>query len=105
MIRSVLYLTARDDEARAAAVEFFRAERVLERATAEDGCLEATLLRSTGDGPLLVTALWSELAAYGRWVADPWRQSTSVRLGRLLDTPLAADARGELYEVMDHAAR
>lgn len=99
MIRSVLYLRPKNNDA-AALVQYYRNERILERAVNKPGCLEAQLHVPLAEGePLIATALWESADAYQGWVGDPWRAASMGELNRLLEDELAGDVRGCLYEV------
>jgi quinol monooxygenase YgiN len=98
MIRSVLYLEPRGGEG-AAIVDFYRRHRVLERACEQDGCLGAELhVPANGAGPLLVTALWRDAAAYQGWLDNPGRTAGADELGELVEG-FDRGVKGELYEV------
>ena len=98
MIRSVLYLTPRGGDGRAIA-DFYRRHRVLERAAEQDGCLGADLeLPATGDGDVLVTALWRDVDAYQGWVDSPFRSANAEELAELVDG-FDDEVRGALYEI------
>lgn len=99
MIRSVLKL--RTAPGRADALEDFYARHgILERAQQFEGCHDAMLLRSNGEGAVthLVVADWDSAADYRRWVDDPWRAAVSGQLADLLDTGTGETVVGELYE-------
>ena len=99
MVRSVLYLTARAG-AVPAIVDLYRRERILERALEQDGCLACELqLPRDGDGPVLVTALWRDAAAYDGWVANPWRKASAPMLADLVDGEFDGGVRGAVYDV------
>jgi heme-degrading monooxygenase HmoA len=100
VIRSVLYLHPRAGNARAVA-ELYRSSRVLDDAATLDGCLGAELqLPLGGDGPVLVTALWRDPAAYQEWVESPLRAGHGEQLTELLEDDLSAALHGELYEIV-----
>ena len=99
MVRSVLYLSAREG-AVSAIVDLYRRERILERALEQDGCLACELqLPRDGEGPLLVTALWRDADAYEGWVANPWRKASAPMLADLVDGEFDGGVRGAVYEV------
>ncbi len=99
MIRSVLYLTPRGGDGRAIA-EFYRRHGVLDRALAQDGCLGAELqLPVSGEGAVLVTALWRDADAYQSWVDNPWRSASGDELAELVED-FDGKVRGTLYEVV-----
>ncbi|HEX3790586.1 MAG TPA: antibiotic biosynthesis monooxygenase family protein [Pseudonocardiaceae bacterium] len=100
MIRSILVLRAK--VGRAQAVEdFYRERGIIERSEGFPGCRGTMLLRSTDDGPEthVVVADWDDADAYGRWVADPWRDAVTVDLMELLDTA-SGPVVGKLYEAV-----
>jgi heme-degrading monooxygenase HmoA len=102
VIRSVLYLTPRDGDGRAIA-EFYLRERVLERASEQDGCLGAELqLPLDGAGDVLVTALWRDADAYQGWLENPARAANADELARLVDD-FDRGVRGDLYAVVVEA--
>jgi heme-degrading monooxygenase HmoA len=99
VIRSVLYLRARDDR-HAEVVDFYRRHRVLERAVQQDGCLGAELqLPTSGRGELLVTALWRDVDAYRGWLENPSRAESAAELEQLLDH-FQAGISGETYQIV-----
>ena len=100
MIKSVLYLQPRNGDL-AAIVEFYRTRGVLERAVLQDGCLGSDLQVPVGNvGPVMVTALWRDAAAYDGWVSSPDRAGNAGALSELVEGPFDAGSRGELYEVL-----
>jgi heme-degrading monooxygenase HmoA len=100
VIRSLLYLHPRAGDAQAVA-ELYRRSGVLEDATAQEGCLGAELqLPLDGPGPVLVTALWRDPAAYRQWVESPIRAAHGEELAGLLDHDLGPEVHGELYEII-----
>ena len=100
MIRSVLYLQPRNGNARAVA-DMYQKSGVLEDAAALDGCLGAELqLPIDEPGPVLVTALWRDSAAYQTWVDSPVRSAHGEELSKLID---AEPGEGQLYEIVVEA--
>lgn len=99
MIRTVLYLRPKNNDAKALA-RFYQQELVLERALSKPGCISAeiALPHDAGD-PVMVTAVWESPEAYQGWIDDPWRQHSAAELSRLLGEELAGTASGLLYEV------
>jgi heme-degrading monooxygenase HmoA len=103
MIRSVLYLEPREANG-GAIVDFYRRHRVLERACEQDGCLGAELqLPASGSGPVLVTALWRDAAAYQGWIDNPFRSANAEELAELVDG-FDRGVQAELYEIAVEAA-
>jgi heme-degrading monooxygenase HmoA len=102
VIRSVLYLTPRNGDGRAIA-DFYRRERVLERASEQDGCLGAELqLPLGGAGDVLVTALWRDADAYHGWLDNPARAANADELASLV-ADFGRGVRGDLYEIVAEA--
>ena len=100
VIRSVLYLQPRNGNARAVA-DMYEKSGVLEDAAALDGCLGAELqLPIDEPGPVLVTALWRDPAAYQTWVDSPVRAAHGEELSKLID---AEPGAGQLYEIVIEA--
>lgn len=103
MIRSLLYLHPRDGDGQALA-GMYRRNGVLTDATALDGCLGAELqLPIDGPGPVLVTALWRDAAAYQQWVESPVRAAHGEGLADLLEQDLGPELHGKLYEIVVEA--
>jgi heme-degrading monooxygenase HmoA len=103
VIRSVLYLRPRDGNARAVA-ELYRSSGVLEDAASLEGCLGAELqLPLDGPGPVLVTALWRDPAAYQQWVESSVRAAHGEELAELLEQDLGPELQGRLYEIVVEA--
>lgn len=100
MIRSVLYLEPKEGDYDAV-VELYRREDVLGRALRQSGCLGSELhVPTSGTGPILVTALWTDEEAYEGWVSSPVRAAGSAALAELLDGRLDESTRGETYTVV-----
>ena len=103
MIRSVLYLTAKEGDGRAIA-DFYSRHGVLERALEQDGCLGSELqLPVGGGGDVLVTALWRDTHAYRGWLENPARAAYADELAELVDD-FDQGVRGALYEIVVEAA-
>jgi heme-degrading monooxygenase HmoA len=99
VIRSVLYLRPRNGR-QAEIVDFYRRHGVLELAAEQEGCLGADLqVPTNGSGELLVTALWRDVDAYRRWLANPARAQNAAELVRLVDG-FDAGVSGETYEIV-----
>lgn len=99
MIRSVLYVAPKADD-HWAIVEFYRRHRVLERAATIDGFVSSEIyVPAGGNGPVLVTAVWEDAAAYERWVASPLRTEQAGDLALLVDGAFDAQVRGDVYEL------
>ena len=104
MIRSVLYLTPRGGDGQAI-VDFYRRHGVLDRAAEQDGCLGAELqLPATGNGDVLVTALWRDADAYQGWLDNPFRSANAEELAELVEG-FDDEVRGALYEIAIEAPR
>src|SRR5215210_385776 len=72
--RSVLFLQAKPGM-RDELVEVFRRIDIPGNALLQEGCLSVEVqVPSDEDGPLLVTALWTDHAAYDGWLTNPWRE-------------------------------
>jgi heme-degrading monooxygenase HmoA len=100
VIRSVLYLQPRDGNAEAVA-ERYEKNGVLQDAAALDGCLGAELQLPIGEpGPVLVTALWRDPAAYQTWVDSPVRAAHGEELAELIDAAPGPGLHGTLYEIV-----
>ena len=99
MIRSILYLEPRAGDYDAV-VEYYRRTRILEDAARVDGFVSSELHVPLGEGPLLVTALWSDRHAYERWVGHPARARSADGLAQLVEGGVEAGSRGALYEVV-----
>ena len=80
--RSVLFLQAKPGM-RDELVEVFRRIDIPGNALLQEGCLSVEVqVPPDEDGPLLVTALWTDRAAYNGWLANPWREYSGSELGR-----------------------
>jgi quinol monooxygenase YgiN len=95
LARSLLYMQpveGRRDEV----IALFERLGVPERALQQDGCLSVELQVAPEEAaPILVTALWSDRTAYDGWLANPWRESVTPELEKLLTEPPA----GTVYDI------
>ena len=95
--RSVLFLQAKPGM-REALVAVFRRIDVPGHALRQAGCLSVEVqVPPEPDGPLLVTALWRDRAAYDGWLANPWREFSGSELEPYLAEETAA---GVVYEIV-----
>jgi quinol monooxygenase YgiN len=100
VVRSVLSLYSKHGDTEAL-VDFYTSRGILEEAMLHGGCLAAELCVPTdGAGPLVVTALWRDVAAYDAWVANPRRAANAEDLAALVEGGFGAGARGSLYEIV-----
>jgi len=100
LIRSVLYLEARDGDDDSL-VAHFKTAGILERSARHPGCRGAEIaLPCAGQGPVLVTALWDSPSAYESWRADPWRVDSSPGLSAHLAARSADPPAGVLYRIV-----
>jgi quinol monooxygenase YgiN len=100
VVRSVLSLYPKDGDTEAL-VDFYATREILEEAMLQEGCLAAELcVPADGAGPLVVTALWRDVAAYDAWVANPYRAANAEDLAALVEGGFGAGARGSLYEIV-----
>jgi quinol monooxygenase YgiN len=94
--RSVLYLQAKPGM-RDALVEVFRRIDIPGNALLQEGCLSVEVqVPPDEDEPLLVTALWTDRAAYDGWLANPWRDYSGSELAPFLD----GDSHGVVYDIV-----
>ena len=94
--RSVLFLQAKPGM-RGELVEVFRRIDIPGNALRQDGCLSVEIqVPPDEDGPLLVTALWAERAAYDGWLANPWREYSGSELALFL----AGESHGVVYDIV-----
>jgi quinol monooxygenase YgiN len=94
--RSVLYLQPKPGM-RAALVNVFRRIDIPGHALQQAGCLSVEVqVPPDEDGAVLVTALWSDRAAYDGWLANPWREYS----GRELEPFLEGESHGVVYDVV-----
>jgi quinol monooxygenase YgiN len=94
--RSVLYMHPRPGR-RDDLVATFDRLGVVETAMRLEQCLSVELQVPTADedGPVLVTALWSDPSGYDAWLAAPERDNGRDELYALLEEPPV----GTLYEI------
>jgi quinol monooxygenase YgiN len=94
--RSVLFLQAKPGM-RDELVEVFRRIDIPGNALLQEGCLSVEVqVPPDEDGPLLVTALWTNRAAYDGWLANPWREYSGSELAPFLD----GESHGVVYDVV-----
>ena len=94
--RSVLYLQAKPGM-REELVEVFRRIDIPGNALLQEGCLSVEVQAPPDeDGPLLVTALWTDRAAYDGWLANPWRDYSGSELAPFLD----GESHGVVYDIV-----
>lgn len=96
-VRSVLYLQAKPGM-RQQLADVFRRLDVPGHALHQAGCLSVEVqVPPDEDGPLLVTALWTDRAAYDGWLANPWREES----GQALEPFLAKETHaGVVYDII-----
>ena len=94
--RSVLFLQAKPG-LRDALVDVFRRIDIPGNALKQEGCLSVEVqVPPDENGPVLVTALWTHRAAYGGWLANPWRDYSGSELAPFLD----GESHGGVYDVV-----
>jgi quinol monooxygenase YgiN len=94
--RSVLFLQAKPGM-RAELVEVFRCIDIPGNALLQEGCLSVEVqVPPDEDGPLLVTALWTDRAAYDGWLTNPWREYSGSELAPFL----AEESHGVVYDIV-----
>lgn len=94
--RSVLFLQAKPG-LRDQLVDVFRRIDVPGHALQQEGCLSVEVqVPPDEDGPVLVTALWSNRHAYDGWLANPWREYSGTELEPLLD----GESHGVVYDIV-----
>ena len=94
--RSVLYLQAKPGM-RAELVEVFRRIDIPGNALLQEGCLSVEVqVPPDEDGPLLITALWTDCAAYDGWLANPWREYSGSELAPFLE----GEGHGIVYDIV-----
>jgi hypothetical protein len=105
-VRSVLVLQPRGGDY-AALVEFFRRQDVLGLAVRHAGCWTAELhVPVSGSGPVVVTAVWDDAAAYDGWRNHPVRANFNADMERLVELePAAVLVGGGVYAVAVTASR
>lgn len=100
MIRSLLYLDARDGDYDAL-VDHFRTVGILEHAGDHPGCHGSEIdIPCSKQGPMLVTALWDSPSDYDTWRDDPWRLSSSDGLRAHLRDQSDEAPSGRLYRIV-----
>jgi quinol monooxygenase YgiN len=78
-------------------VEVFRRIDIPGNALLQEGCLSVEVqVPPDADGPLLVTALWADRAAYNGWLANPWREYSGSELAPFL----AGESHGVVYDIV-----
>jgi quinol monooxygenase YgiN len=94
--RSVLFLQAKPGQ-RDKLVDVFRRIDVPGHALQQAGCLSVEVqVPPDEDGPVLVTALWTERDAYDGWLANPWREHSGTELEPFLD----GESYGVVYDIV-----
>jgi hypothetical protein len=98
-VRSVLVLQPRGGDY-AALVEFFRRQDVLGLAVRHAGAWAAEVqVPLSGVGPVVVTALWDDAAAYAGWRNHPVRATFNDDMERLVEAEPPGVIAGGIYEV------
>jgi hypothetical protein len=105
-VRSLLVLQPRGGDY-GALVDFFRRHDVLGLAVREAGCCAAELqVPLSGIGPVVVTAVWDDAAAYAGWRSHPVRATFNDDMERLVDFDHADNSlAGGVYQVAVSASR
>lgn len=94
--RSVLFLQAKPGQ-RDQLVDVFRRIDVPGHALQQAGCLSVEVqVPPDEDGPILVTALWTDRDAYDGWLANPWREYSGTELEPFMD----GEYRGVVYDIV-----
>jgi quinol monooxygenase YgiN len=94
--RSVLFLQSKPGM-RDELVEVFRRIDISGNALLQESCLSVEVqVPSDEDGPLLVTALWTDRAAYDGWLTNPWREYSGSELAPFL----AEESHGVVYDIV-----
>jgi hypothetical protein len=63
----------------------------------QEGCLSVEVqIPPDADGPLLVTALWTDRGAYDGWLANPWREYAGGEIAPYLD----GENSGVVYDII-----
>jgi quinol monooxygenase YgiN len=94
--RSVLFLQSKPGM-RDELVEVFRRIDIPGHALLQEGCLSVEVqVPPDEDGPLLVTALWTNRAAYDGWLANLWREYSGSELAPFLD----GESLGVVYDIV-----
>lgn len=100
MIRSVLFIQAKPG-LRQHLIDTFQRIDVPSHAMQQDGCLSVELqVPPDSDGPILVTALWRDRAAYQGWLNNPWRAYSTAEIEPYIDDDPAA---GVVYHIVASA--
>jgi len=95
LARSILFMQPRRGR-REDLVATFERLGIPEAALAQDGCLSVELqVPPDEDAPVLVTALWSDRAAYDGWLSSPRREASQDELFALLTEP----PEGVVYDI------
>jgi hypothetical protein len=105
-VRSLLVLQPRGGDY-VALLEFFRRHDVLGLAVRHAGAWAAELhVPLSGVGPVVVTAVWDDAAAYDGWRNHPVRASFNDDMQRLVESEApAGGVAGGVYEVAVSASR
>lgn len=104
MIRTFLSLDTKPG-ARDGLITWYRESGALEKAVEYAGCLSTELYPDTEDeNRLFVTALWNSAEDYDRWVAHPWRQSTTGEINQYLQEGFTPESRGSALQSIHHAS-
>ena len=95
LARSLLFMQPREG-CRNDLVAAFERLRIPETALRQPGCLSVEMqVQADESAPVLVTALWSEPAAYQGWLENPRREETSDEIFALL----TGEPQGVVYEI------
>lgn len=95
LARSVVFMQPREG-CREDLVAAFERLAIPRLALRQQGCLSVELQVPPDDaGPVLVTALWEDRAAYDGWLVNPRREATSGELFALLTQP----PEGVVYDI------
>jgi hypothetical protein len=104
-VRSVLVLQPRGGDY-AALLDFFRRNDVLGLAVRHAGAWAAELhVPVSGVGPVVVTAVWDDAAAYDGWRNHPVRANFNGDMERLVESEPASVVAGGVYRVAISASR
>ncbi|WP_150461362.1 antibiotic biosynthesis monooxygenase family protein [Nesterenkonia ebinurensis] len=104
MIRTFLSLDVKPGQ-RDALIAWYKESGALEKAVEYAGCLSTELYPDAEDEDrLLVTALWESGEDYERWVAHPWRQSTTSQINQFLKEGFTPESRGSALESLHQAS-
>jgi len=80
-------------------VDLFRRHRVLETSVAQDGCVSAELTLGDDGRTAMVTAAWTDRAAYDRWTRRSDRGDLAAELNQVLAAPIGESTVGEICDV------